>query len=992
MSNQIDGVVVTAGSPYRGTQTQLPLAFRAERGECSWAWGLQPATALVDLIVVQDHPPIVPLASVTITIGGHTFYGIPEEVVQVSGTAGNWLALRFVDMRWFLQQDVVYGLFNRRENRLVNGQFVRRFFHILPADFDTQTKTYTNAPLTGVQILNYLFAAPTVSDPWQREYHAQLNGVIYELDCTAGRKLGEAVLEVSSRLGTVFTLFGQWGLFWALKGVGTLPGFPANSDSRRVGTKLSGNPSRVRVLGGRNLYQVLNLALEPDWLPAFVPFYDPAYLADDLFDHEVLEATVAGIAAGTPFNAIPGDVDQLTGSQLALARALTITVGEYAKLRDARDGQGAAFRDGRKFAGRSRLSMPMALYIQVLLFRAYRPPAGWQLVNQSGAAIGVYSLAIEGRGLVEVTHDPVDGGMSWSVDVVTATNGYAIAQGYQVASDAFRTLHPARFDITAWLSQQSIWERCEFQTDDSGEGTEFIIFDRPIVRSGDLIQEVNINGAGNDYPALKANPTFVPVPVRAGLVFAAERFSVWQGSPGRDEAVAVEGLNAEYVVDGTAMWAGQAVELPYANGLTATQQGVAVAGTVLNGQYYYPSGGYRVMGSNQTQLSSLVDRVTVRVSPEGGLEEEVDWTAERSRLVDAAGRVMVEPERDFERRESLQPLLPGQRELKVQAEQERLIGVAFKQNRRLAETVSSMFHRQYGFDAPPDVVRLGQATGGAAPAGNLAVGTPIWQETDPATLAAGNAKAALPLPPGSAVVAPALVGVTVMDGERAAGSVRVTSTGIEGVVLVRVQGPVQPGDVVGLATAPNDPHPPTVRDCLVAKGRPAVGRALDQIALVGPVDSNGNPTTTQPIRFIQVNTQAGTGMAWRGQYDPKKSYQVDDVVYVPQPADPVNPPVIGMDILADGTSGKVWSIAGQYIAVQPVPRVPLDPPDPTHIYPPRYPYPVIAGGTPGSPQTVVDGKRVYWHLMSLGTLAIPDCDEGGNEITAWGDTQPVPVQ
>ena len=975
--------IVTVESPLRGTQTQLPITFRPSRLDLTWSWGLQPATAMLDLVYEGTAPTVVPMALMTITAGGHTFYGFPNTVVPVSSAQGRWIALEFVDMREFLQWDVVYGLFNRRENRLVNGVFVRRYYHIYPRDFNTSRRTYTNGPLTGAQILDLLFNADTVQSPWARTYHPNLNQVLYDLDCMNGRKLGEVVNEVSQRLGTTFTLFGQYGLVWCVKGVGTVPVPPANATKIRTGVKMSGNPSRLRVLGGRNCYQVLNLTLEPDWLAAFEPFFDVDIFADDLFNHEATEAAIADIAAGTPYNAIPGDGDGLVGRQLAKARALTITVGQYAFLRDVRDGSGNSFRDGRKFSGRSRLSMPVALYIRVLLFRAYRPPNSWQLVNADENVVDLYSMEMIERGLVEVSHDPVSGDMTWKPDVVTATNGYAVAQGYQVGQDGFRTLNPARFDMDAWLGAQYLWQRIEFHTDDSGEGTKFIIFDEPMIRSADLIQEVTIGGVVQDYPVLKANPTFNAVPVRAALTFAAERFSVIAGAGTKDDVAAVDGLNGEFVAFANG---DTPVELPFANGLAGRAQGAQIAGALLNGQLYYDYGGWEVAGSNGQLLSPVIDRVTVSLSA-AGLTETVDLTGERSRQVDGLGRVQIEAARDFDRRESLQPLLPGQRELKVEANQTRLLGAALRANRRSAKTIREAFHDIFGYDTPPTGVTLGTVTGGPAVPTVVNSGVPLWRESDAATLNAPGASVTggLPLAPGSTVVRPVFAGATVHEGSPGAGTVAVTLTGINGVVLARVIGPVVIGDRVGF-----DQVGGKAGLYLVRHGQPVVGRVQEAIAVVG------DGTVPQTVKLIRVDTNVDTGINWRGVYDPTQCYAIDDVVNVPTPVAPATATQVGTDTDGTGQTVKVFSIPGHYIAVKPVPVVPVpattDSAGNTIIYQPRYPLAVKSGGTTATPVTDADTARVYWHLWSLGIQTVPDCDGSGNEVQAWADAQPVPAQ
>ena len=62
---------------------------------------------------------------------------------------------RFLDSREFLLWDPVFGTFNRREDKIVNGRFSRRYWHILPVNFVSGTKTFTDTPYTGAQILDF---------------------------------------------------------------------------------------------------------------------------------------------------------------------------------------------------------------------------------------------------------------------------------------------------------------------------------------------------------------------------------------------------------------------------------------------------------------------------------------------------------------------------------------------------------------------------------------------------------------------------------------------------------------------------------------------------------------------------------------------------------------------------------------------------------------------------------------------------------------------
>lgn len=810
-------VLVYIWAPVRGNGTQPFVSFAAKECVITWSWGLQPGTAMIDWASLTEHPAIVPFCGVTLEVRRradnallHTFNGYAKSIAPKVGSDGVTVMQEFVDMRALLQYDVVFGAFNKRESKIVNGRWVRRYWHILPDNAETLTKTYTNFPYTAAEILNFLFAAPTVETGWLRVYHWALNTVVYDVDLLGGKKLGTAVVEISERLGTVFTLMGgPTTLVWTMKGAGALPEIPANADGIRMGRQLSDNPTRVRLLGDRNLYQVLNLTLEQDWKPAWEAFYDLDYLADDLFQFHSTEAAIGGIAAGTPYKSIPGDTHQLVGRQLAAARARTITVGQYADLRDQSTADGEGFRDYRKFAGKSRMQMPAALYIQMVLFRAFRPPSSFRLLNVDGRLIDLYSLELTERALVEVYHDPATGEMFWERDVISAGNGYAIAKGYQVGLDAFKTLRPGQFRVADWLGNQEVWQHLTFTVDDSGEGTKFIVFDAPVVRSTDIIQQAT----GTNYGVLKAGAVVSSPTVKAALTFAAERFRYVAGDGTKDDVENVPTLNGEFVTEAAG---GVALELPYADGYTATDKAAAIVETLLNRQFVYDQGGWVVRGVNGTQLTALLDRVTVRHSA-SGTTEEVSLTTERSRnvsnFIDTLGRLVWrlhgEPERDFDRRQQLLQLLPGQRELREEARQLQALAIGLKHNPRLVKTVLEAFYQAIGLDAPPATVFIDPSL---VTTETLPAGAPVYREVGKEVALAGAVQP----------TAPVFLGVTVLDGEELGGPVRVTASGDNGVVLARVKGPVAQNDEVGLGT--------TVQTHVEGKPKLAIGTVLEGVA------------------------------------------------------------------------------------------------------------------------------------------------------------------
>jgi hypothetical protein len=403
--------------------------------------------------------------------------------------------------------------------------------------------------------------------------------------------------------------------------------------------------------------------------------------------------------------------------------------------------------------------------------------------------------------------------------VISAGNGYAIARGYQVGLDGFKTLRPKAFRTQDWLASQSVWQHLTFQTDDSGEGTKFILFDQPVINSGDLIQDVTISGINQGFGALKAGAAVTAPPVRAALTFAAERFSYFAGIGTKDDTENVNGLFAELV---TSAAGGGCTQLPYADGQTALAKAQFLAATLLNRQYIYDYGGWVDPDIKGQQLTSMIDRVSLRYNAHG-TDEEVDLTNERRRNVSyyslPNGAIVPvaqsEPDRDYDRRQQLLQLLPGQRELKEEARQMQALALGLKHNPRLVKTLVEAFHTTMGLDAMPATVFMDPIYNpGALPA--LAAGTPIWRQAgSEAVMAHGD----LVTPTGDEV----FLGVTVFDQEKPAGPIRVTGTGDNGVVLARVKGPVGQGSAVGLGGD-------AVQTYLVGNPNVGVGTALQAVA------------------------------------------------------------------------------------------------------------------------------------------------------------------
>lgn len=699
-ANPFAHVQVDPAPTYRGGTPAAPVRFYCQSMNLSWAWGSDPARAT--LLYLRDAAPVTvgQLLTIIAPVGAngqaaHTFHGVCVSDVSHVGSDGTNRKLEFADSRDFLDWDLLYGAFNKDDSRVINGVRTRRWKHLLPANYNAWRWTYTNVPLTARQILDYIFGAVTVQDPWVRFYHAdQTNYPVYDIDCTSGTKLKAVLQELSDKQGLTFTLkqSGRFDLQWVRKGEGVVPSFTADSDNRELGSALSGNPTRIRVLGERNVYQVHNITLQKDWKTAWEAYWDPNIVYQKVMDSDVTRAaiTIGGteFAAGTPFATIrdledAGDnIGFAIADNLARARAVEITVREFAELH----AEPADFHDHRKFGGRSRMDMPALLYAQNILFRAFKLPDVFRFKNGNGVYCYAESLAIANRMVAKVAHNPVTGIMTWDDEEALDGRGYAIIKGYQIGKDSFDTLRPETLNLAAWDNMKSFWQHIEFQVDDSGDtaDAQFVVFDEPVILTADLLQWVD------GLAVFKARPTLTVPPVKVSLPFLAEKFSYVSGTGNRDERETAAGLWAEHAME----WGGSGVgaEIAFSDGQTAAQKAEVIAARLLARQFAYASGSMTrhlapdVNGNYAagTQLTGVIDRVTLQISP-SGISEIINFTNE-------AGWNNFIPERELDRRNREKDLLPGQAELRAEANRRRLDAAGLAKDSRRRKVLGQMLN------------------------------------------------------------------------------------------------------------------------------------------------------------------------------------------------------------------------------------------------------------------------------------------------------------
>jgi len=858
-------IQITVGAPPRGGGSQNTQTFAAKSVTGSFAWGSSPGQAT--LVYVGLAAPVSAGACVTFTIGAHYFAGICISDTAVQSDKGTLRTLVFQDMRYFLAWDWVFGAWNMPEVRLINGVRVKRYWHILPADWPAQRKTYTTASLPAWEIVAQAFQAPTVFTKWIWDLTGNglfpvglLNGPIYEVDANSGMRLDALLNVVCEKTGLVFTLdpqpllagtsLGDFRLVFTRKGYGLLPlPFPANSSDQRQGLSLTENPWNIAVVGERNRYQYLNLPMEADWAAPWEQFLDMESFVLDIFQNET------DPVSGNPYNAYPNDPDNWFGYGAAKARALELTVSQYIALRGARPGNAdaAGFADNRKYGGRWRMDMPAMLYIQNLVFRAFRPNPALSYVdndplsatrgqtipaieNVEGNLVPLDSAVISDSLLCRVYLDYATGNMTADTTEPVDGNGMLAVLGYQAGEDLFRFAQPDRINTAFFSASSRGWTTVNFQIDDSGEGVRFVIAEQPVFTSDNLLTTVN------GYNVLNAAFTLQVPQVSAALVFEAERYTYWKGTgmtnsfgaldptqpmPGRTKVEPVNGLAKELVADLNNP--GVFNEIPYADNQFPDQKALTLAESLLLQQRWYLSGGYNLKWDPSIDIgefgvpivngeSSMIDRVEIQASDSGVLEV-VDFTTERA-------RDRFEPERELDRKSVQNTLFPGQQELRQESLDQKKLNAGLRQ---MGTPLLGQFQKLLRGEVDGNQRYLRFIPGVTVPA-TLPVGTPLVINPQPAGQS-GNAAA---VAPASVTAGPNLglattnqfAGVTIRHNESTNRAFCVQATGD---TYAQVMGPVNANDPIGLSSAGGSDF--ATNGAYLAKGgTPSVGVALEPIS------------------------------------------------------------------------------------------------------------------------------------------------------------------
>lgn len=592
-------------------------------------WGLSPASGSIE--AVGDEPPVEG-DELLLTLGGFSFYGLVTDVVRMVDQGKKW-SITVTDMREKLKDDTVYGFLNRVEwiedDPTTPGiDRKKRFAHLLPENWDSYTITYTDAPYTAAQMLDLLKDAPTVRYTWQIDPHDNLDQKPLAIDFETGKELGVVVQEIIEECGLVMGIDGEDTLRFAVLGEGDVPPFPSDSRQRQFGMALSTAPTKVRVVGDRNQYQVLNLSLNPDWKSGWQQWWGELQWlgkVEEWFG---------------PF------AETKSGRAELAAKARTVTV------RDVVTASGDDTLADRGLWGEvSRMEIPAWIYLQDVVFKAYRVPNDFSVGETP-----LRSLELKEGLIVPVIYDGETGVHTRDPgedEYLPDTKAFITVKGQPL--DVWDPSRSGEFDPNVLENARSRWQsNARFNLDtrnftvlfeeatfaDAKDDGALIVF--PNQHLNDIDDQLRYVGVPN------ANAQISATEVKATFVFAAERYHYDQGNGRRQDTVHQPGLLKHVVGD---------EEILYVDGEDADTKAEEIADLLLDREQQVLSGGYSRIGSAGTTLTGGMSQVVVNLSFGQGLTEQVRFSNER-------GLRNWDSDRELERRRKSKELFPGQKRAK----------------------------------------------------------------------------------------------------------------------------------------------------------------------------------------------------------------------------------------------------------------------------------------------------------------------------------------
>lgn len=808
----------------------------------------------------------------TLSIGGKSIAGVVKNPVRSVTPEGVSWDVTLVDNREKLGWDPIACEFNIVDTKSVDPNDFgksrkRRYKHIYPDDWHAQIVTYTDNPLTAKQCLDRIFAYGGLRYSWTYVNHAALSKPVYSIDADTGTTLGNLIQQILDKLSLLMCLTGAYQLTFFVKGEGSIPSYTgANCKETSEGAAMSNQPTAVRMVGDRNLYQDINVPMEKDWIAYWEDYVFEADLWVKVKELWTLE-------------------DDTASKRAYIAAAMRkVTLADWA----AKTGSGAGNDYGR-FGEVMRMNIPVWVYVNEIVYKAYRIVRSYTIND-----IPLLSMELTEGLLARATVDTTTGVMSYYTGVGGALETYTDDKAYIAAQGQPLDLSdPAKKDVldpATTSALRDLWQPVQRFRFDAKNYT--VIFEDALFRPGTgadaLFVSVNAEtDLPEDHPSkylAVPNPAAVieAAPITGAFTFAVERYHRDFGSGIRNGISYISGLSLHSLLV-TNIYQTEILydTSPRESADTKAQKAAA---SVLAKQQLYASGRVKRLGTAGAPLAGQLDRTSITYDTTG-LAETIEYTKER-------GPNYFESERELERRQASDDLFPGMQD-----------------TRRAVRDYAYMSKVLAGLNARAEAPAYRSINEvGKKPLGN----------TDPATTTV-HPDAALSYDAGEAVFADGnrviaedgaiFLGVAIAKGHSAGQPLDVAT---QGDVPVKVVGPVIAGAAIGCNSGSRNATVNGSRFIGICKESYA---GTQTVWLPVRLSAAAPPSSDHPLKLIDASTVAD-GAQVRVTYGTYAGVKADAGM------NPGDSPIFKMAV-SDGDyiyehitlafSGGSWSITGRAV-------------------------------------------------------------------------------
>lgn len=700
------------------------------KNEITRSFGIEPGTAVGEGVLPagESDSGLTIGSYVVYSFEGIAFYGlISSVVVSNDRESGKIYRFSILDNRIRLRWMLVFGVWNSSEDRRTihariiprppSGEFSsgglvgddnadfgsgvslagfppvglvsegaidrsRVYSHICSSQWSSQIKTYTDDPVTASDIIRSAAKYALGGFGFAFNFHSGQDLPVYDIDANNGMSMAGFLETITSAQGLQMTIDGARTLRWVRRGEGVLVIPPPPVHLQDDGLEMSSEATKVRVIGDRNLVQINNISLEPDWAVGWEQFIsEPAWLAEVKSVFDLNSATSADRA------------------EIA-AMSREVTLAGYIKKKSVSADE---FADHGTWDNVSRMNMPVWKYLSDIVYRSYRIPADYEVFG-----FPLRSLEIHDSLLCAVT---IGGSSSdrmvyrqEQVEYYPQANAYVIAKGQpldllnfvdraeavKLRSKNLRNSWIEMPDFTLDAASHSIRFSTPVFIDGSPGGsspTSILLF--PNKGQGGYADASEGLSEGSDWlNVVVPNPGYEiePAEVKVSLVFKLGKFFKDFGIGQRWKPESVPNISHHLLMMGSGdsfshgrveVFSGELgmpepspfalKEILYMNGKNAIDLATEQSEGLIGQSGIERSGKYTRHGFAGVALSGVINRVTDRYDHKAGLVEEVEFSKPRP----SSGFVSS---KDFARRITSDELFGGQKEL--QREVRQLRGIA----------------------------------------------------------------------------------------------------------------------------------------------------------------------------------------------------------------------------------------------------------------------------------------------------------------------------